>query len=300
MFSMNYLYCKANTIEKFTCVDYSACINFRTLEVILDPKEEMSTEIISASKKRFANANLNPVDSGGERRDTSTRTYKGLLGFVAEEIVYRALLNFNEHVINVGYSQNVNIELDQSNSSKDQVDIKIIKSFKDKDSKLVEKLYTVEIRSSFPAKGLLDTTCKNFDILGPYFNETKKTEMKKDFYIRVVFDLQYDEHSDLYITYEKYGRKNINYSKTATNILKNYYFNSDFNLVKPLRFHILGGATKSMMEDDALAYDGKMETDTFSNEKGFFRKIKLNKGLDAVGIIVQILSVVHKEHEEGK
>jgi len=296
---MDYVYCKTGAINTFTCVD-DTCINFRLLRVKLDPTDKNTKDLFSRARDRFEVAELNDADSGAKNRTDQAKKYSGFIGFVAEEIIYQALILFNEKVINNGYSDKIEISLDDSNTAKDQVDIRIKKSFYDKNKIKQTKSYTVEIRSSMPAKDTLDTVCRNFDILGPYFNAVKPSEIKKDFYIRGIFDLKYDDYPELHETYpSKYGPK-IDYKITAPKILAEVYIDQNLNLIHPLDFYIPGGATNDMMDDDALAYNGKMENDKFKNPKGFFRKIKLHKSLDAVSIISRVLSTVNDEHMKGK
>ena len=46
---------------------------------------------------------------------------------------------------------------------------------------------TIEVRSSFPYKGLKFAVCKGFDIIGWYTNPVKTMEIKKDYYVRVLY-----------------------------------------------------------------------------------------------------------------
>ena len=45
----------------------------------------------------------------------------------------------------------------------------------------------VEVRSSFPYTGLENAVCRVFDILGWYVNPVKTKEIKKDYYVRVLY-----------------------------------------------------------------------------------------------------------------
>lgn len=46
---------------------------------------------------------------------------------------------------------------------------------------------TVEVRSSFPYKGLQEAVCRNFDIIGWYVNRVKRLEIRKDYYARTLY-----------------------------------------------------------------------------------------------------------------
>lgn len=52
---------------------------------------------------------------------------------------------------------------------------------------------TVEVRSSFPYRGLNPAICRNFDILGWYVNIVKTKEIKKDYYVRAVLPFKNTE-----------------------------------------------------------------------------------------------------------
>ncbi len=60
----------------------------------------------------------------------------------------------------------------------DQVDINI---------KINTKKFTAVVRSSFPNTGIEKAVLKNFDVIGWYDNEIKIKEVKKDFYLRVLY-----------------------------------------------------------------------------------------------------------------
>lgn len=46
---------------------------------------------------------------------------------------------------------------------------------------------TVEVRSSFPYTGLQNGICRVFDIIGWYVNPVKTKEIRKDYYVRVLY-----------------------------------------------------------------------------------------------------------------
>ncbi len=62
-------------------------------------------------------------------------------------------------------SKNVSIQIDSSNNSIDQVDIKIIKRWKNQSDSEHQAVKTVKIRSSFPFKPIAEDILKDFDIL---------------------------------------------------------------------------------------------------------------------------------------
>ena len=55
---------------------------------------------------------------------------------------------------------------------------------------------TIEVRSSFPRKGIAFALCNptyEFDVIGPYFNDYKPCEISKDIYVRTLFPFDESE-----------------------------------------------------------------------------------------------------------
>lgn len=55
---------------------------------------------------------------------------------------------------------------------------------------------TIEVRSSFPRKGLVFALCNptfEFDVIGPYINDYKPSEVSKDIYVRTLFPFDESE-----------------------------------------------------------------------------------------------------------
>lgn len=69
------------------------------------------------------------------------------------------------------------------------------------DLKTTAKDYSIEVRSSFPRNGLEFALCHSkyhFDIIGPYSNAYKPSEVQKNFYARTLFAVDYENfHSCL-------------------------------------------------------------------------------------------------------
>lgn len=261
---------------------------FRIQKIILQPNNPASCNIIKKARKRLNEINFNTINSSGEKRNTTEVQYKSFCGLIVEQLCHQMLMHYNTN-------DNVKIELDESNSPIDQVDLRIIKEWKGKQNELKTVTKNVEIRSSFPFCKIEKAVSTHFDILGGYSNDIKKGEIEKDFYLRFLFSL--GEHKEL--TLQKNGK--IDYSATATNILQKFSFNEDLTLKNDMVIYFVGGATKSMMSDESIAYKGTMRSDNFnSDNKGIFNKIKLRNSLDCVSIMRLMLNTITNEEYSGK
>lgn len=254
---------------------------FRVLKLTLKYNNTKIKELIKCVYEEAKNTNFNSSDSSGKKRAEREILLKSTTGLLAEHIVFEILKKYN---IIINNHELVNVSRIVSKTSFNQIDIYIKKKV---NNSFVIK--TVEVRSSFPFYNLKDSICKNFDILGPYINNKKISENEKDYYLRLLFNLEYSK--DNYIYYEKNGIRNIDYNQTTINTLLKDYFDDDLNLIKDLKLIFVGGATTEMMKDDAISYTEMMKSDTFNiNKSGLFRKIKLINGLDAISILNHILA----------
>lgn len=254
---------------------------FRVLKLTLKYNNTKIKELIKCVYEEAKNTNFNSSDSSGKKRAEREILLKSTTGLLAEHIVFEILKKYN---IIINNHELVNVSRIVSKTSFNQIDIYIKKKV---NNSFVTK--TVEVRSSFPFYNLKESICKNFDILGPYINNKKISENEKDYYLRLLFNLEYSK--DNYIYYEKNGIRNIDYNQTTINTLLKDYFDDDLNLIKDLKLIFVGGATTEMMKDDAISYTEMMKSDTFNiNKSGLFRKIKLINGLDAISILNHILA----------
>lgn len=254
---------------------------FRVLKLTLKYNNTKIKELIKYVYEEAKNTNFNSSDSSGKKRAEREILLKSTTGLLAEHIVFEILKKYN---IIINNHELVNVSRIVSKTSFNQIDIYIKKKV---NNSFVTK--TVEVRSSFPFYNLKESICKNFDILGPYINNKKISENEKDYYLRLLFNLEYSK--DNYIYYEKNGIRNIDYNQTTINTLLKDYFDDDLNLIKDLKLIFVGGATTEMMKDDAISYTEMMKSDTFNiNKSGLFRKIKLINGLDAISILNHILA----------
>ncbi len=276
------------------------CIQFRVLKIILEHDNDKTKKMLAQVVDKALGTNFNIVDSSGVTRHLREQHIKGITGFLAEYVMYLLLKKYNSQ-INPKNEKNVKIELDTSSTSKDQVDIRIIKNWvADKDGTIDELLQEVEVRSSFPFLPISTSICKTFDVLGPYVNETKTYEKEKDFYLRLLYSLEYQDKNN--ITYQdKHNQIRVNYNKTTVNTLLTDYFNEDYTLKKDLIIYFVGGATKEMMNNNSISYIGSMESSIFNTQnEGSFKKIKLKNALDAISILNLMLGVCQNEHVNRK
>ncbi len=130
----------------------------------------------SLIKKGIALAEkVNPgaANNAGKRREFERIKNNCIAGAIAE-YCWKQYLNDNGLVIRVNetpYAEATN-----------QIDLRITKVNK-----------SIEVRSSFPRNGVPFALChpkREFDVIGPYANEYKPGEIKKDFYVRTLFHLK--------------------------------------------------------------------------------------------------------------
>ena len=118
--------------------------------------------------------------------------------------------------------------------------------------------HTIEVRSSNVRNGIL-FAINNFDILGPYTNKYKPHEDFKSFYLRTLYTL------------------------TTEQILLS--LKND----RPISLYLMGGATRSMMENDDLVVFKDLKP--FYDRSGYtskYRCIPIKSGLDADDIILEL------------
>lgn len=130
---------------------------------------------------------------------------------------------------------------------------------------------TIEVRSSFPRKGLAFALCNpnyEFDVIGPYVNNYKPGEISKDIYVRTLFPF---EESELV---ERIRGKGI-------------------------QMFLTGGATNEMFSNSSLFIEKSMTAmeDSALNQAGPTSKYKVipfSKALDTFQI-AEILGYQHRE-----
>lgn len=254
---------------------------FRAIRIRLSPDNQDTQALIQRAKNRLDEICFNKADSSGESREPDEMKYKSFAGLIVEQVCWEILNMKNKN-------PNVIIELDQSNTPIDQIDLRIKKYMKTKEGQTRIEERTIEVRASFPHH-IRSAINKNFDVIGPYQNPIKnQSEIEKDFYLRFLFELDYSLRQ--YVVCNK--EQKIHYPKTSTNLLKQVYFDEKLNLKKDLFIYFVGGATKEMMADQSIAYLGKMASENFNqNENAIYKNIKIKNSLDSIAILRLVLGI---------
>ncbi|WP_396584033.1 hypothetical protein [Bartonella grahamii] len=269
--------------------DHFNNLPLRIQRIVLTPDNQNTQNIVAIAKKRLSNINFNSANSSGDTRNLREIQLKGLCGLIIEQLYFTMLNHYNT-------SKNVSIQIDSSNNSINQVDIKIIKRWKDQSDIEHQAIKTVEIRSSFPFKPIAEAIIKDFDILGTYTNHVKTIEMNKDFYLRFLFSIDYSNGQ-----FVKNNKGGIDYSATTVKFLSEQYFDDNLFLKRDLVVYFVGGATKEMMLDDTISYYGSMQSNNFNKSStAKYRKLKIKNALDCISIIQLMLNVVADEASNGK
>ena len=196
---------------------------------------------------------LNPVLARDSSRDRSrilrrTNAFAGMLSeFLWADYIYRVA---KKHTLKVNISYG-----EFSAEDFDQIDLNIeVNSIKK----------TAEVRSSFPYTGIDKAIIKNFDVIGWYQNKVKIKEIRKDFYLRVLFPYRIEDFSKLIR-----GRFDV---------------------------YLSGGASKDLLETSLKAKYKKFqpytEKDSNSSELTMYRVIEpIINGLDTNELTKKILDL---------
>ncbi|HEG0608232.1 TPA: hypothetical protein SB587_001542 [Campylobacter coli] len=262
---------------------------FRIMKIELKTDSLFTKTLLQKAKDRLKEIKFNKVNSSGAVRDDDEIQFKSYSGLIIEQLCFLILKCYNAN-------PNVEIILDKSDSPINQVDLRIAKNIINQNNELIRIVKSVEIRSSFPFKPIEKVVANDFDILGFYTNNVKLGEIQKDFYIRFLYALEYKE--ELFVLNQN---NTIDYSKTTTNTLKTMYFDNNLELKKDLVIYFVGGATKEMMNDDSISYNGSMKSANFNqNNNGIFRKLKIKNALDSISIMQLMLSSITLETRNAK
>lgn len=130
---------------------------------------------------------------------------------------------------------------------------------------------TIEVRSSFPRKGIAFALCHptyEFDVIGPYINDYKPSETSKDFYVRTLFPFDESE-----LTTRAKG--------------------------KGIQMFLTGGATNEMFMDSKKFSEKSMTAmeDVILNKTGpatSYKVIPFSRALDTFEV-AELLGYQHRE-----
>ena len=186
--------------------------NFIIVRFSFDSNED--SKLILEFKKRGKTlaTKLNPVLA----RDSSrSRNYKKVISnAIAGEV---SEFCWRYWIAKIAKEQNIELRLFNTNIDERKNQIDIVIEHED------HKKKNAEVRSSFPYAGLKKAITINFDVIGWYCNEIKINEIKKDYYLRVLFPFLVNEFIE-----------KINNSFDAC---------------------LCGGATKKLLEESSYAKD---------------------------------------------
>ena len=134
-------------------------------------------KIIESGNLLSEKVNPGSANNGTSLRDKAIILNNSISGLLAEYL----WIDFIEH-------NNISCNTSDFQEAKNQIDIELTDCNK-----------TIEVRSSFPRNGLKFALCHNtyqFDVIGPYINDYKPSEIKKDFYVRTLFPFKSNELID--------------------------------------------------------------------------------------------------------
>lgn len=167
----------------------------------------------------------NKVNPGGANNASKKREFEKIKNNCVAGIISEYC--WKEHLNDNGAVKRV--EETPFSSASNQIDLKIIKNNQ-----------TIEVRSSFPRNGIPFAIChpeREFDIIGPYANDYKPSEIKKDFYIRTLFHLK-----EVRVWVNPKGEKIRIIEKILEKVYKNGF-----------EVYLTGGADWAMMANDKIA-----------------------------------------------
>ena len=213
---------------------------FKCICLSINTKGEWMKNVLKYAKEIEGKLNAGTANDSEKKRDKKTLKNDNNSGLIAEYACYEFLK---------AYIGKEAILKPSNISSKNQIDIELFGGKK-----------TIEVRSSCIRNGIdfavfgKDPKDKHhtqyFDVIGPYHNNYKPSEVLKDYYMRAIYHCEIDKFDDL---------------------LKN----------ERLNLYLTGGATKEMLEDDAL-YEVKhlKPKDGEVDIESDYRVIPLSKSLE--------------------
>lgn len=236
------IHCGGN--ESFECVRYRFDYTNNDQELLENLRDEGQI-LANSSDGRMAR-------DSSRGRSAKTQNVDGISGVLAEWV-------WNDWLAREADQRDLDVDVfqkDDWDSPQDQVDITIKRA----DGESVD----IEVRSSFPYTGAKNAVCTHFDIIGWYNNEVKKREVRKDYYVRVLFPF----HKD--------------------NFWKNFESDS-FDV------YLSGGATRKMLEESPYAknkpFTPHWEDSSGGRQQGTYRVISpIVNAMDTPEITHKILT----------
>ena len=205
-------------------------------------------EIIEKAKQLANKVNRGAASNSSNLRSINTVKNNAIAGLLAE-FVWKKFFNEN----------NISVEETKFTEASNQIDLRIIRNNK-----------SIEVRSSFPRNGIKFAICHpkyQFDIIGPYSNNYKPSEIQKDYYVRTLYPFP------SYLIIDKLKKDNF-------------------------EVYLTGGATWQMMTNNELAIIKSFIPEDEINiarllSKTNYRVIPYSKALDTYEILKIILNEIN-------
>ena len=196
-------------------------------------------ELLEKAQRLAEHVNPHPANANEQIRDPNTILANAIAGVVSE-YYWRDFLNLGKEEL---------VREPEFDEAANQIDLETVNGGK-----------RIEVRSSFPRNGISFALCHpehQFDILGPYVNNTYKPgEIRKEFYVRTLFEAE-------------------NPVDIIDNIKKD-----GFSLF------LTGGATLSMMKTKGIYLKKRLLPEDALNAAGqaFYRVVPFSRALDTFQI----------------
>tara|TARA_B100000963_G_C22633743_1_gene676387 strand:- start:3748 stop:4458 length:711 start_codon:yes stop_codon:yes gene_type:complete len=146
---------------------------------------------------------------------------------------------------------NCSLEYGEYSFDKNQVDIVFKKDNQNK---------SLEVRSSFPYAGIRNSIFNHFDIIGWYKNDVKINEIRKDYYLRVLFPYKIDN-------------------------FRNY-------IKKGFKMYLCGGADQKLLTESKFSkYKPFIPKETVSDKANTLYRVisPISNGYDCIKIVKKVL-----------
>lgn len=241
------------------CADHYPTTNrvkgFRYIQVDLSPKiiskdKELVGQLLSQAQSLAGQVHKSSANDASFVRSSERLLRNALAGLLSERAWCLAIN---------GITKTQKLQPTEFTHSQEQIDL------------VAHDGKTIEVRSSFPRKGLAFAICNptyEFDVIGPYVNDYKPGEISKNIYVRTLFPFDESELID---------------RMTSTGI----------------QMFLTGGATQEMFNNPNLFTQKSMTAmgDVMLNQVGPTSKYKVipfSKALDTMEI-AEILGYVHSQ-----
>lgn len=203
-------------------------------------------DIIEKGKALAGKVNPSAANNSGQVRNRSRLINNAIAGLLAE-YCWKCYINQTANAVVVAST----VFTDASQ----QIDLIVLANRK-----------KIEVRSSFPRNGIPFSLCHpiyEFDILGPYSNSVKPSEIQKDYYARTLY------HVPLGTTFIDLLVKDV------------------------FKVYLTGGATWSMMIDNSISKNKTLwpedAVSEVEDQRSTYRVVPFSRALDTLEMVEKIL-----------